>query len=1296
MKYLISILLFSFLGFCQLQAQAHSKKQIAIDYLVANQQKLGLDANDLSQAIVTDEYVSKHNGVTHIYLMQQYEGVSIYNARINFAIDKSGVVRAANGEFFGQLSSNVMSSSNQLSVEDAFDVLCLRVLGSKVEQVNWEHIGDHQWIAQASNISEEPIKAKKVYYALHKHNIVPAWDISIAPKDKNDWWSIRINALTGEILEQNNWTKHCDFGSPKTMEVCMEHHNAIHKIQGDENSLYMPEPLPATFDYLVYAFPTESPSYGERTLVNSPWLLAGDAGTLGWHDDGNTVYSTTRGNNVYAQEDINANDGFGYAPNSPTWEYVYDLDFGIPPAQRRDPAITNLFYVNNMMHDVWYQYGFDEVSGNFQNDNMNRGGTGTDFVIADALDGSGLSNANFTAPPDGDNGRMQMFEWTAGSASLLEITSPAEIAGDYQGTEAAFDPPVPTAPASITGQIVLVDDGTATPTLGCADLENATQVNGKIALIDRGDCLFVEKIQFAQDAGAIAVIVVNNVAGGSISMGAGGGTATFEIPSIMISLEDGELIKSQLAQGVSAKLQKSGQSINIDGDYDNGVVAHEYGHGISLRLTGGPATSDCLFNAEQAGEGWSDWFALMMTMNIGDQGSDSRPMGVYATSQPLNSIGIRNAPYSTDFSINDFTYGDSNNTGVIAEPHGIGFVFCTALWEMTWALIDVYGFDPDLYNGTGGNNLAMQLVIDGLKLQPCNPGMIDSRDAILLADRLINGEDSPNQCIIWEAFAKRGFGYSADQGSSASRTDQVEAFDMPPLCLPTLKITKTAAPNPVAPGEILSYTLTIANDTPDNLAGMTITDDLPAGLDFENNTSTCELSESNGVITISNVTLASGASMSCSFETRVSLTGSTVLLSDDVESGTANWTATHSVGTLNFVVSDQEANSPSNSWFAQNSTPESDMYLKLASPIAITNSNTELRFWHHYNTEASWDGGVVELSINGNIGWLDLGNYMTQNGYNNQITENPASALSGRDAFTGTNQGFEETVIDLSNWEGQSVYIRFRFAADEFVGAEGWYIDDIEILNAQTITNEACITDGADNTACDNVVVLVDEDANNVCNTPSLSIIPPAGFTTPTITLYEGEDIPAFTTTGSSNPSELYFILADAEMNLQAISANGDFDLSTLPLGVYNVYALYYANSNNPSSPLEYLTSLESLSNIITNISAGLCAQLFNANAAGNPIVLQIIISGIEDIHNQLWNIYPNPTNDLIFIDLTEPIQDEFRITFTDLLGRELMSNSYKNGFELTPIDIEFLPTGIYCCIIEINGRKSVKRLTKQ
>ncbi|MEM6698738.1 MAG: M36 family metallopeptidase, partial [Bacteroidota bacterium] len=109
-----------------------------------------------------------------------------------------------------------------------------------------------------------------------------------------------------------------------------------------------------------------------------------------------------------------------------------------------------------------------------------------------------------------------------------------------------------------------------------------------------------------------------------------------------------------------------------------------------------------------------------------------------------------------------------------------GSVWCAMLWDMFWDLVDVHGYDTDLYNGTGGNNIAIDLVLNGMKMQTCNPGFVDGRDAILAADDALYG--GANKCTIWNAFARRGLGFSANQGGSASNTDGTEAFDLPTSC----------------------------------------------------------------------------------------------------------------------------------------------------------------------------------------------------------------------------------------------------------------------------------------------------------------------------------------------------------------------------------------------------------------------------------------------------------------------------------------------------------------------------------
>ena len=129
----------------------------------------------------------------------------------------------------------------------------------------------------------------------------------------------------------------------------------------------------------------------------------------------------------------------------------------------------------------------------------------------------------------------------------LEVTAPDTIAGTYEVETGQFGPGLDEA-GPISGDV-----GYASPTDGCEDLTNGAEVAGKIALIDRGTCTFVTKVRHAQTAGAIGVIVVNNVAGPPIGMADDGAGSDITIPSVMISQADGDVIKAELP-GVTVTL----------------------------------------------------------------------------------------------------------------------------------------------------------------------------------------------------------------------------------------------------------------------------------------------------------------------------------------------------------------------------------------------------------------------------------------------------------------------------------------------------------------------------------------------------------------------------------------------------------------------------------------------------------------------------------------------------------------------------------------------------------------------
>ena len=138
-----------------------------------------------------------------------------------------------------------------------------------------------------------------------------------------------------------------------------------------------------------------------------------NASPEGWHSDGTTHYTNTRGNNVYAYEDTNAVNAPGLSPDGGA-SRNFNFPFSIlgTSAANQNAAITNLFYLNNRIHDVFYQFGFTESARNFQQNNFGKGGLDDDSVFAEAQDGGGLNNANFASPPDNYNPTMQMYLWS--------------------------------------------------------------------------------------------------------------------------------------------------------------------------------------------------------------------------------------------------------------------------------------------------------------------------------------------------------------------------------------------------------------------------------------------------------------------------------------------------------------------------------------------------------------------------------------------------------------------------------------------------------------------------------------------------------------------------------------------------------------------------------------------------------------------------------------------------------------------------------------------------------------------
>ncbi|MFP3593910.1 T9SS-dependent M36 family metallopeptidase [Chryseobacterium sp. SIMBA_038] len=649
-------------------------------------------------------------------------------------------------------------------------------------------------------------KQRLVYANDSNGNLRLAYEYILEEPKSANYWNILVDANDGKIIEKNNLTLSCNFTHDAYSSDLSHEHFAGNSDQliGAENKAQQNFMFfaPDNASYNVFPLPIESPTFGSRSTITNPWILA--ASPEGWHSDGTTHYSITRGNNVHAYEDTAGTNAVGLSPDGGT-SRNFNFPFSIngTAAANQSAAITNLFYLNNRIHDVFYTFGFTESARNFQWNNFGKGGLDDDGVFAEAQDGGGLNNANFNSPPDYYNPKMQMYLWSTVNR-LFFYNAPSAAISRTPGTGTAQFGQALTA-TGVTGNVQL-----SSVLDGCTPLP-ANSLVEKIGLVERGTCSFVVKTKNLQDAGALAAIIYNNTANGSTIGNMSGVDATVTIPSVLITNAEGEYIKTQLASGVVNVTLKNdpATSVTPDGDFDNGIVTHEYGHGISNRLTG--SGYGCLSSAadkEQMGEGWSDFFALMLTNKAGDNATVARGMGTYVQGQDITGGGIRPAKYSPNFAINDFTYTDTNGmeynngTAIVPDVHSIGFVWATMLWDLHWKYVEKYGYSSDVTaNTTNGSSRVLQLVTDALKLQACNPTFIDGRNAILAAELATTG--GADKCMIWNVFARRGLGVNASAGSKTNINDQVQDLTVPAECnvlatneVKAVKNTISIYPNP--------------------------------------------------------------------------------------------------------------------------------------------------------------------------------------------------------------------------------------------------------------------------------------------------------------------------------------------------------------------------------------------------------------------------------------------------------------------------------------------------------------------
>ncbi|THH08280.1 hypothetical protein EW145_g2816 [Phellinidium pouzarii] len=536
------------------------------------------------------------------------------------------------------------------AILENYDVYVERI--SSTMEVNFNPEGGSRIVETLSNVPDavNPVKAHHAYVQVpngDKTELTLVWKLEVEMQD--NWYEAAVTAFhPHKLVSVVDWASDAS-DHPKHLAPTPK------KPKKDRTE---------SATYNVFGWGVNDPECGNRTIEKEGADKL--ASPRGWHsisavNDPNSEglrvkkdvinnYTTTWGNNVFAHENWEGRNNWedNYRPDaglSLNFNFTYDpqiVDGGESLAEAKkyiNTTVTQLFYTVNLIHDLYYRYGFDEKAGNFQQDNFDRGGREGDAVIANAQDGSGYNNANFMTPPDGQNGRCRMYLWNT--------------AQPYR-----------------------------------------------------------------------------------------------------------------------------------DGDLEAGIVIHELSHGLSTRLTGGPANSGCLGWGESGGmgEGWGDFLATVIrsTSTYSDYA-----MGAWAANRPT---GIRNYVYSLNETINPSTYKTLDKPGYWGV-HAIGEVWAEILWVVAQKLIEKHGYTDSLfpphqledgsiptgdfyrpveYDSFGkqkplvpkhGNSLSVQLVLNGMKLQKCMPSFFDARDAIIQADQVLTGGE--NFCELWQGFGERGLGQDA-------------------------------------------------------------------------------------------------------------------------------------------------------------------------------------------------------------------------------------------------------------------------------------------------------------------------------------------------------------------------------------------------------------------------------------------------------------------------------------------------------------------------------------------------------
>lgn len=998
---------------------------------------------------------------------QYVNGIPVLGGGVNLLMDKNRQLIS--------VGASIAPKTRAIDSEQEFRLDQRKAIAIAIEDLTDANVSSHD-LRQSDQINHYKLTrnanewrlskdavVEKVFYP-QKGHVLSAYRISVrvvtagtsrTPGEVRHFGYV-VSATNGAILQRKNYSHAAFHGNNTDFSylVYADHDSKLPQ-DGPDGNNGSPHPTGQP-DGFQAPFGTQNLLKMSHAGIHTgdPWLPA-DA-------------TETVGNNVDAYIDAAAPDGFtadtqdmrAKVNGNKQFSFVFDpsKDANADNIQKQ-AAVTNLFYTINYLHDVFYNAGFDEASGNAQLNNYGRGGVEGDPILAEGQDYSGLNNANMSTPPDGQSPVMQQYLFQGSPKLTLNFDGGKsyELA-NYANSLGKND-------FDTGGSVAFVAPDNDTQNI-CLPFTNGSSFTGKVVVANHhSDCDSQTLYQALSNINPAVVMLIN-----SDTL-----PRTFEQPlpygfmDIDYDRSDKDFIKDVVAGNVNGHVAVKSEMFR-DSTLSNLVVMHEWGHYLHGRLAGnGTGPGNNVYGGGM-GEGFSDFIALMHQVREEDlnkpNGQDYN--GVYAQGGWADGsltkddnqayyFGIRRVPYTTDMSKNALTYrhfrlgeelptnhplATTDTTVTEMGPHSQGEIWATVLFEAFIGLAR----DKERLTLDDAKARMRQYLVSGLKLTPADATYLVARDAII-ASAVAN--DAKDAKIIAQAFAKRGMGSGATSPAADSTDLSIgltESYDITPIAqakaMAIAEITKQCdADNVWDPTEITEFDITVANSGVETLPAGNLTISSTSKVTFVDGTSIAhqalepfaqqqikvkvKLNEDAAYNEDIVLSLASAEKpdlkVDFNFQSNydIGLSNKETFersVDNEAEKRFSNWTNTRERENFDLEYDawygdySREANSND----ARIWPYGSDLDESLESPELTVSDNADFQwsFEHFYQTRTGFAGGILEIK-EANGSWIAIdGSKITRfnidgtelgTGYDSSVDSNAGTNVDGKNAFTDTN-----------------------------------------------------------------------------------------------------------------------------------------------------------------------------------------------------------------------------------------------------------------------------------------------------